>query len=87
VSVQDVSTTVNVLVGGEPVSKYKERDEQFDVWLRAEQATLHGDWDQLETEIMGLLIEAVERANGQKDATEDALRLPDETELSEVGNS
>ena len=49
--------------------------------------TLHGDWDELEVEIMGLLIEAVERANGQKDTTEDALRLPDESELSEVGNS
>jgi HAE1 family hydrophobic/amphiphilic exporter-1 len=27
---------MNVLVGGEPVSKYKERDEQYDVWLRAD---------------------------------------------------
>ncbi len=36
VSLQSVSSTANVLVGGEPVSKYKERDEQYDVWLRAE---------------------------------------------------
>jgi len=36
VSIQAVSATANVLVGGEPVSKYKEFDEQYDVWLRAE---------------------------------------------------
>jgi HAE1 family hydrophobic/amphiphilic exporter-1 len=36
VSIQSVAATANVLVGGEPVSKYKERDEQYDVWLRAE---------------------------------------------------
>jgi HAE1 family hydrophobic/amphiphilic exporter-1 len=36
VSLQSVSATVNVLVGGVPVSKYKERDEQYDVWLRAD---------------------------------------------------
>lgn len=36
VSIQTLSSTVNVLVGGEPVSKYKEFDEQYDVWLRAE---------------------------------------------------
>ena len=27
----------NILVGGEPVTKYKENDEQYDVWLRADQ--------------------------------------------------
>ncbi|HTI50399.1 MAG TPA: efflux RND transporter permease subunit, partial [Planctomycetaceae bacterium] len=37
VSIQAISATANVLVGGEPVSKYKENDEQYDVWLRAEQ--------------------------------------------------
>jgi HAE1 family hydrophobic/amphiphilic exporter-1 len=37
VSIQALSATANVLVGGEPVSKYKELDEQYDVWLRAEQ--------------------------------------------------
>jgi HAE1 family hydrophobic/amphiphilic exporter-1 len=36
VSIQVLSTTANVLVGGEPVSKYKELDEEYDVWLRAE---------------------------------------------------
>ncbi len=36
VSIQALASTVNVLVGGEPVSKYKELDEQYDVWLRAE---------------------------------------------------
>jgi HAE1 family hydrophobic/amphiphilic exporter-1 len=38
VSVQAIASTANVLVGGEPVSKYKEFDEQYDVWLRAEGA-------------------------------------------------
>ena len=36
VSVQTIATTTNILVGGEPVSKYKEGDEQYDVWLRAD---------------------------------------------------
>jgi HAE1 family hydrophobic/amphiphilic exporter-1 len=36
VSIGVLSSTMNVLVGGEPVSKYKERDEQYDVWLRAD---------------------------------------------------
>lgn len=36
VPVQIIASTLNVLVGGEPVSKYKELDEQYDVWLRAE---------------------------------------------------
>jgi HAE1 family hydrophobic/amphiphilic exporter-1 len=38
VSIQSVSSTANVLVGGEPVSKYKEADQQYDVWLRAQHA-------------------------------------------------
>jgi HAE1 family hydrophobic/amphiphilic exporter-1 len=38
VSLQGVSSTINVLVGGQPVSKYKEHDEQYDVWLRAERS-------------------------------------------------
>ncbi|MBA4019223.1 MAG: AcrB/AcrD/AcrF family protein [Pirellula sp.] len=38
VSIQSVSSTANVLVGGDPVSKYKEADQQYDVWLRADQA-------------------------------------------------
>lgn len=36
IPVQTIASTLNVLVGGEPVSKYKEFDEQYDVWLRAE---------------------------------------------------
>jgi HAE1 family hydrophobic/amphiphilic exporter-1 len=38
VSLASLAVTANVLVGGEPVSKYKERDEQYDVWLRAERS-------------------------------------------------
>ena len=37
VSIQAISSTTNVLVGGDPVSKYKEADQQYDVWLRADQ--------------------------------------------------
>jgi HAE1 family hydrophobic/amphiphilic exporter-1 len=37
VSLEAVSSTTNVMVGGLPVSKYKEAGEQYDVWLRAEQ--------------------------------------------------
>jgi hydrophobic/amphiphilic exporter-1 (mainly G- bacteria), HAE1 family len=36
-SVQVIATTLNVLVGGHPVSQYKEGTEQYDVWLRAAQ--------------------------------------------------
>jgi hydrophobic/amphiphilic exporter-1 (mainly G- bacteria), HAE1 family len=36
VPVQAMSATLEALVGGLPVSKYKEFDEQYDVWLRAE---------------------------------------------------
>ncbi len=36
IPVQTIASTLNVAVGGEPVSKYKEFDEQYDVWLRAE---------------------------------------------------
>jgi HAE1 family hydrophobic/amphiphilic exporter-1 len=36
VSVQAISATTNVLVGGFPVSTYKESDQQYDVWLRAD---------------------------------------------------
>ena len=35
VSVQGIATALQVLVGGEPVSKFKEGTEQYDVWLRA----------------------------------------------------
>jgi multidrug efflux pump subunit AcrB len=36
IPVQTIASTLNVLVGGEPVTKYKELDEQYDVWLRAD---------------------------------------------------
>ncbi len=38
IPVAAIATTLNVLVGGEPVSKYKEGAEQYDVWLRADQS-------------------------------------------------
>ena len=38
IPVQKIASTLNVLVGGEPVTKYKELDEQYDVWLRADLA-------------------------------------------------
>jgi HAE1 family hydrophobic/amphiphilic exporter-1 len=36
VPIQSLASTLNVLVGGEIVSKFKEGDEQYDVWLRAD---------------------------------------------------
>ncbi|WP_459554407.1 efflux RND transporter permease subunit [Lacunimicrobium album] len=36
VSLQSISDTCNILVGGVPVTKFKEGDEQYDVWLRAD---------------------------------------------------
>ncbi|HWA97780.1 MAG TPA: efflux RND transporter permease subunit, partial [Pirellulales bacterium] len=36
VSIGTISSTAGVLLGGEPVGKYKELDEQYDVWLRAD---------------------------------------------------
>jgi HAE1 family hydrophobic/amphiphilic exporter-1 len=36
IPVQAIASTLNILVGGEPVSKFKEGDEQYDVWLRAD---------------------------------------------------
>ncbi|OGP21587.1 MAG: RND transporter [Deltaproteobacteria bacterium GWA2_57_13] len=35
IQVADIASALQTYVGGEPVSKYKEEDEQFDVWLRA----------------------------------------------------
>ena len=35
VSVQGIATALGLLVGGEPVTKYKEGTDQYDVWLRA----------------------------------------------------
>jgi len=36
IRVQDIASTLQTLVGGEPVTKYKEDQDQYDVWLRAE---------------------------------------------------
>jgi len=36
IPVATIASTLNVLVGGEPISKYKELGEQYDVWLRAD---------------------------------------------------
>ena len=38
IPIQSIASMLNILVGGEPVSKYKEFDEQYDVWLRADLA-------------------------------------------------
>ncbi len=38
VPVQTVSSSLNILVGGQIVSRYKEGSEQYDVWLRAAEA-------------------------------------------------
>jgi HAE1 family hydrophobic/amphiphilic exporter-1 len=35
IRVDEIAATLRTLVGGEPVSKFKELDEQYDVWLRA----------------------------------------------------
>jgi HAE1 family hydrophobic/amphiphilic exporter-1 len=35
IQVEDIAATLGLFIGGEPVSKYKEEDEQYDVWLRA----------------------------------------------------
>ncbi len=36
VDVQRIASALQLLVGGEPVTKYKEGSEQYDVWLRAD---------------------------------------------------
>lgn len=36
IPVQTIANTLNVLVGGQIVSRYKEAGEQYDVWLRAD---------------------------------------------------
>jgi len=38
IPVQTISSTLNVLVGGQIVSKYEEASEQYDVWLRADKS-------------------------------------------------
>jgi len=36
IKVQDIAATLRTLVGGEPVTKFKEEQDQYDVWLRAQ---------------------------------------------------
>jgi HAE1 family hydrophobic/amphiphilic exporter-1 len=36
IKVEDVAATLRTLVGGEPVTKFKEEQDQYDVWLRAQ---------------------------------------------------
>lgn len=36
IKVQDIASTLRTLVGGEPVTKFKEEQDQYDVWLRAQ---------------------------------------------------
>ena len=38
IPIQTIASTLNVLVGGQIVSRYKEEGEQYDVWLRADKA-------------------------------------------------
>jgi HAE1 family hydrophobic/amphiphilic exporter-1 len=35
IQIEDIASTLQTFVGGSPVSKYKEEDEQYDIWLRA----------------------------------------------------
>jgi HAE1 family hydrophobic/amphiphilic exporter-1 len=36
VNVQDIAATVQTFIAGQPVSKFKEADQQYDIWLRAD---------------------------------------------------
>ena len=36
VNVQAIASTLGVLVGGEPISKFKDGPDQYDIWLRAD---------------------------------------------------
>lgn len=47
--------------------------------------TLTGPWDEVEAQVMKLLQEAVARANGFQDLSEDALKAPAEEEVTEPG--
>ncbi len=35
-NVQDIAATVQTFIAGQPVSKFKENDQQYDIWLRAD---------------------------------------------------
>jgi HAE1 family hydrophobic/amphiphilic exporter-1 len=43
--VQDVAATVQTYIAGLPVSKFKEEDQQYDIWLRAEAGRRRGPED------------------------------------------
>ena len=47
--------------------------------------TLTGPWEEVEEEVVRLLQEAVERANGSRDIAEDALKVATEDEVTEPG--
>jgi len=36
VNVQAIASTLGILVGGEPISKFKDGSDQYDIWLRAD---------------------------------------------------
>jgi HAE1 family hydrophobic/amphiphilic exporter-1 len=36
INVQDIAATVQTFIAGQPVSKFKEADQQYDIWLRAD---------------------------------------------------
>ena len=36
IPVQTIANTLNVLVGGQPISRFTEGTEQYDIWLRAD---------------------------------------------------
>lgn len=38
IKAQDIAGTLRTLVGGEPISKYREGQDQYDVWLRAQRS-------------------------------------------------
>ncbi|MEZ6092746.1 MAG: efflux RND transporter permease subunit [Pirellulaceae bacterium] len=47
VPVQSIASTLNILIAGQPISKYKEGNEQYDVWLRGSIgrfASIHNFW-------------------------------------------
>lgn len=48
IPVQTIATTLNVLIGGQAVSRYKEGTEQYDIWLRADRQ-FRANPQQLET--------------------------------------
>jgi HAE1 family hydrophobic/amphiphilic exporter-1 len=48
IPIQTIATTLNVLVGGQPITRYREGTEQYDVWLRADKM-FRGNPQSLET--------------------------------------